>query len=163
MPDSPAMQVEIDYKAECHSGDTVEALGRHVDENTNGTGVRRQALLCAAVLCVAICDCMTAAWSLCLCRLGGMVVFWMAFEWHFQQPGAEFCTRWPAGLAALPSLCWAHPSVHAADSFTFCDAVMNRVAESLSELELHGGLSESSLVTLILWSASERGWWQLLQ
>ena len=59
--DAFALQVEIDYKAECHSGDTVEALGRHVEENTNGTGVRRQALHRAAQLCVAICDCLTAA------------------------------------------------------------------------------------------------------
>ena len=64
------MQVEIDYKAECHSGDTVEALGRHVEENTNGTGVRRQALLCAAVLCVAICGCLTAAGVCASARLG---------------------------------------------------------------------------------------------
>ncbi len=64
------MQVEIDYKAECHSGDTVEALGRHIEENTNGTGVRRQALDCIAVLCLAVCELLTAA-RVCACPRSG--------------------------------------------------------------------------------------------
>lgn len=35
------MQMEIDYKAECHSGDAIESLGSSIKEDTNGTGIRR--------------------------------------------------------------------------------------------------------------------------
>ncbi|DBA83590.1 hypothetical protein WJX77_005571 [Trebouxia sp. C0004] len=34
-------QMEIDYKAECHSGDAIESLGSSIKEDTNGTGIRR--------------------------------------------------------------------------------------------------------------------------
>lgn len=34
--------MEIDYKAECHSGDAIESLGSSIKEDTNGTGIRRQ-------------------------------------------------------------------------------------------------------------------------
>lgn len=34
-------QIEIDYKAECHSGDAIESLGSRIAEDTNGTGIRR--------------------------------------------------------------------------------------------------------------------------
>ncbi|KAA6418468.1 MAG: acyl-ACP, partial [Trebouxia sp. A1-2] len=34
-------QMEIDYKAECHSGDAIECLGSSIKEDTNGTGIRR--------------------------------------------------------------------------------------------------------------------------
>lgn len=37
------MQVEIDYKSECMAGQTVESLGSHIEEDTNGTGIRRSA------------------------------------------------------------------------------------------------------------------------
>lgn len=35
------LQMEIDYKAECHSGDAIESLGSSIKEDTNGTGIRR--------------------------------------------------------------------------------------------------------------------------
>ncbi len=35
------VQVEIDYKSECMAGQTVESLGSHIEEDTNGTGIRR--------------------------------------------------------------------------------------------------------------------------
>lgn len=42
------MQIEIDYKAECHSGDAIESLGSKIVEDTNGTGIRRfVTLLCS--------------------------------------------------------------------------------------------------------------------
>ncbi len=37
------VQMEIDYKAECHSGDAIESLGSSIKEDTNGTGIRRYA------------------------------------------------------------------------------------------------------------------------
>lgn len=48
------MQMEIDYKAECHSGDAIESLGSSIKEDTNGTGIRRLARFsaCCAVECV---------------------------------------------------------------------------------------------------------------
>ena len=36
-----SLQMEIDYKAECHSGDAIESLGSSIKEDTNGTGIRR--------------------------------------------------------------------------------------------------------------------------
>ena len=33
--------MEIDYKAECHSGDAIESLGSSIKEDTNGTGICR--------------------------------------------------------------------------------------------------------------------------
>lgn len=36
-----SLQIEIDYKAECHSGDAIESLGSSIKEDTNGTGIRR--------------------------------------------------------------------------------------------------------------------------
>lgn len=41
------MQMEIDYKAECHSGDAIESLGSSIKEDTNGTGIRRLARVSA--------------------------------------------------------------------------------------------------------------------
>lgn len=38
---SLTVQMEIDYKAECHSGDAIESLGSSIKEDTNGTGIRR--------------------------------------------------------------------------------------------------------------------------
>ena len=38
------VQIEIDYKAECHSGDTIESLGSRILEDTNGTGIHRLVL-----------------------------------------------------------------------------------------------------------------------
>ncbi|CAL5224469.1 g7161 [Coccomyxa viridis] len=35
------LEVEIDYKSECMAGQTVESLGSHIEEDTNGTGIRR--------------------------------------------------------------------------------------------------------------------------
>ena len=37
----PHAQVEIDYKSECMAGQTVESLGSHIEEDTNGTGLLR--------------------------------------------------------------------------------------------------------------------------
>lgn len=39
------MQMEIDYKAECHSGDAIESLGSSIKEDTNGTGILRWAFI----------------------------------------------------------------------------------------------------------------------
>ena len=39
------LQIEIDYKAECHSGDAIESLGSKIVEDTNGTGIRRLVIL----------------------------------------------------------------------------------------------------------------------
>ena len=36
-----SLQMEIDYTAECHSGDAIESLGSSIKEDTNGTGIRR--------------------------------------------------------------------------------------------------------------------------
>lgn len=44
-------QMEIDYKAECHSGDAIESLGSSIREDTNGTGIRRYANYTAARTC----------------------------------------------------------------------------------------------------------------
>lgn len=35
------LQVEIDYKSECMAGQTVESLGSHIAEDTNGSGILR--------------------------------------------------------------------------------------------------------------------------
>ena len=40
------MQVEIDYKSECMAGQTVESLGSHIDEDTNGSGILRLVHCC---------------------------------------------------------------------------------------------------------------------
>lgn len=48
---APCVQTEIDYKAECHSGDAIESLGSSIKEDTNGTGIRR----CAACLLQSCC------------------------------------------------------------------------------------------------------------
>ncbi|KAK9815411.1 hypothetical protein WJX72_003238 [[Myrmecia] bisecta] len=34
-------QVEVDYKAECKSGQTLESLGNAIQEDTNGSGIKR--------------------------------------------------------------------------------------------------------------------------
>lgn len=46
------LQIEIDYKAECHSGDAIESLGSRIVEDTNGTGIRRQAIIVTHSACV---------------------------------------------------------------------------------------------------------------
>jgi len=45
------VQMEIDYKAECHSGDAIESLGSSIKEDTNGTGICRYASYTAGTNC----------------------------------------------------------------------------------------------------------------
>lgn len=47
--DISGVQVEIDYKSECMAGQTVESLGSHIEDESNGSGILRSAI---AKLCI---------------------------------------------------------------------------------------------------------------